>query len=57
MSSMETWADLNLKAGMLDLHFSKGMLRYLHLNNSEAVRGVYFAVRDKNWNTDSGTTG
>jgi hypothetical protein len=48
---MAGWTDLILIAGRLSLNLSNGMLRYLCLDGSEVIRGVYFAVRDKNWNT------
>jgi hypothetical protein len=48
---MAGWTDLLLKAGRLSLNLSNGMLRYLRLDGLEVVRGLYFAVRDKNWNT------
>jgi hypothetical protein len=48
---MVGWTDLNLKAGRLSLNLSNGMLRYLRLDGLEVVRGLYFALRDKNWNT------
>ncbi len=48
---MAGWTDLHLKAGRLTLDLSNGMLRYLRLDGLEVVRGLYFAVRDKNWNT------
>ena len=48
---MGSWTDLNLKAGRLSLNLANGMLRYLCLDGFEVVRGLYFALRDKNWNT------
>lgn len=48
---MAGWTDLHLKAGRLSLNLSNGMLRYLRLDGLEVVRGLYFALRDKNWNT------
>lgn len=48
---MENWPDLNLKAGRLSLKLSGGTLRYLSLDGSEVIRCLYFALRDKNWDT------
>jgi len=48
---MENWPDLELKAGRLRLKLSGGTLRYLSLDGSEAIRCLYFALRDKNWGT------
>ena len=48
---MESWTDLNLNAGRLNLNLANGMLRYLRLDGFEVVRGLYFGLRDKNWNT------
>jgi len=48
---MENWPDLELKAGRFNLKLSGGTLRYLSLDGAEAVRCLYFALRDKNWGT------
>ncbi len=48
---MKNWPDLDLKAGRFSLKLSGGMLRYLLLDGSEAIRCLYFALRDKNWGT------
>src|SRR5690606_38886721 len=43
-----------LHAGPWRLQFVEGELRYLSLGGREAVRRVYAAVRDGNWNTIPG---
>lgn len=43
--------EYELKAGPLSLSFSGGMIRYIKLHDEEIVRGIYVAVRDKNWGT------
>jgi D-apionolactonase len=40
-----------LQAGAVELQLSDGMLRYIKYNGCEVVRGIYAAVRDKNWGT------
>jgi hypothetical protein len=40
-----------LKAGLLDLSFNDGFLRYIRYGDIEVVRMIYFAFRDKNWET------
>lgn len=40
-----------LRAGPLSLLFSEGDLRKIRLGPVELVQRIYFAVRDKNWNT------
>ena len=43
----------NLSAGPLNLIFDpqNAMLRYISINGKEILRGIYVAVRDKNWGT------
>ena len=41
----------HLRAGPIRLKFSDGELRYLHVGNKEIVRRVYFALRDRNFDT------
>ncbi|MEK0314432.1 hypothetical protein [Cohnella sp. 56] len=40
-----------LQAGPVEALFADGGLRYIKLDGNEIVRGVYAAVRDKNWGT------
>ncbi|MCI0423306.1 MAG: hypothetical protein L0312_29485 [Acidobacteria bacterium] len=40
-----------LKAGPFSLVFEEGGLRYLRIGDREVVRGIYAAVRDRNWGT------
>ena len=40
-----------LQAGPIHLKFCDGEIRYLYVGEREIARRVYFAVRDKNWNT------
>lgn len=40
-----------LKAGPLDVFFEDGAVRYIKYGTIELVRGIYSAVRDKNWDT------
>jgi D-apionolactonase len=40
-----------LWAGPLSLIFEEGGLRYLRVGHREVVRGIYAAVRDRNWET------
>lgn len=40
-----------LCAGPLRLILQNGMLRYIRYGQMEIVRGIYVAVRDKNWST------
>ncbi|MCB0376705.1 MAG: hypothetical protein KDD04_12370, partial [Sinomicrobium sp.] len=43
--------DTSVKAGRLTSEYKNGFLRYIRLGNTELVRMIYFALRDKNWNT------
>jgi hypothetical protein len=45
---------LPLRAGPLRLVFDRGGLRWVHLAEREALRGVYFAVREPGWATVPG---
>ncbi|HEX2524501.1 MAG TPA: hypothetical protein VHP35_20500, partial [Terriglobia bacterium] len=40
-----------LKAGSLSLVFEEGGLRYIRMGDREVIRGIYVAVRDRNWET------
>ena len=40
---------IKLKAGVLDLFFEDGALRYISNGKYEIVRMIYFAVRDSEW--------
>ena len=41
--------EIKLKAGVLDLFFEDGALRYISDGKREVVRMIYFAVRDGEW--------
>ena len=41
----------DLNAGPIHLKFCDGELRYLYVGDREIARRIYFAVRDKDWNT------
>ncbi len=40
-----------LKAGVLEARLEGGNLRYITIGGVEAIRGVAFLARDKNWGT------
>ncbi|MHB1630446.1 MAG: hypothetical protein ACYCVB_19095, partial [Bacilli bacterium] len=40
-----------IRAGAFDLLLEDGMLRYIRYGDTEVVRGIYAAVRDKDWGT------
>ena len=40
-----------LRAGAFDMLLEGGMLRYIRYGDTEVVRGIYAAVRDKDWGT------
>lgn len=40
-----------LKAGQLDLVYENGAVRWIRLGNTEVLRMIYSAVRDRNWGT------
>jgi hypothetical protein len=40
-----------LKAGLLELIYEKGSIRRIKVGNTEIVRMIYSAVRDRNWGT------
>lgn len=42
---------LKLKAGQLEMIYEKGSLRWIRLGNTEIIRMIYSAVRDRNWGT------
>jgi len=42
---------MQLKAGNISLAYDNGALRWLKYGDSEILRMIYFAVRDKNWGT------
>lgn len=44
-------AAVTLHAGPVAMKYQDGQLRYIHLGGSELVRRVYFAVRDKDFDT------
>jgi hypothetical protein len=41
----------NLKAGPFTMIYENGCIRYIKYGNSEIVRMIYMALRDKNWGT------
>jgi hypothetical protein len=45
---------ISLRAGVVDVEFQDGALRYLRLGQREMIRHIYSAVRDVNWNTIPG---
>jgi len=45
---------IQLKLGDLRFYYKDGALRYLKWGNTEIVRMVYSAIRDRNWNTIAG---
>jgi hypothetical protein len=40
-----------LKAGQLELTYENGSLRWIKIGNTEILRMIYSAVRDRNWGT------
>jgi D-apionolactonase len=40
-----------LQAGTLSARYENGSLRYIRLGDQEVLRGIYFALRDDQWNT------
>lgn len=42
---------LKLKAGQLEVVYENGSLRWIRLGDSEILRMIYSAVRDRNWGT------
>ncbi|MFO7668312.1 MAG: hypothetical protein R6W31_01510, partial [Bacteroidales bacterium] len=40
-----------LKAGELDLIYENGAIRRIRLGDTEIIRMIYAAVRDRNWET------
>lgn len=40
-----------LHAGPVQADYSDGNLRYIRIDNQEVVRMIYFAIRDRDWNT------
>lgn len=44
-----------LRAGSVNVIYESGSLRYLSMGGVEAVRRIYFALRDENWDTIEGT--
>jgi len=40
-----------IRAGVFDMLLEDGMLRYIRYGDTEVVRGIYAAVRDKDWGT------
>lgn len=43
-----------LSAGQFSVSYENGFLRYINLAGKEVVRMIYFAVRDRDWNTIPG---
>lgn len=42
---------ITLKAGPIQVLYHNGFLRYLRYKSQEVLRMIYFALRDKDWNT------
>lgn len=40
-----------LQAGPVQVRYENGFLRYLSVNETEILRMIYFAIRDRNWQT------
>jgi hypothetical protein len=40
-----------LKAGQLELTYENGIIRWIKIGNTEILRMIYSAVRDRNWGT------
>jgi D-apionolactonase len=45
---------ISLRAGPFSMIYDNGDLRYIRLGGKEAIRRIYAAVRDHNWNTIAG---
>jgi D-apionolactonase len=45
------YANMQLKAGLLQVSFENGALRHVRLRGREVLRSIYFALRDQNWGT------
>jgi hypothetical protein len=45
---------MKLRAGEISLQYENGFLRWITAGKNEVLRMIYFAVRDKEWNTVSG---
>ena len=45
---------MQLGCGNLNLQYENGFLRYIKAGNIEAIRMIYFALRDHNWGTVPG---
>jgi hypothetical protein len=45
---------IRLTAGALSATFEEGKLRYIKVGDHEVLRGIYAAVRDRNWGTPPG---
>lgn len=43
---------ISLHAGIFDVMYQNGFLRYIRHGGYEAVRMIYFALRDEHWGTD-----
>ena len=42
---------MQLNAGPVEVHYENGFLRTLTINGQEVLRMIYFALRDRDWNT------
>jgi hypothetical protein len=54
-SDSATSEPLSLKAGHFDLIFQNGMIRQIEFDTIPVCNRVYFALRDRHWNTVPGT--
>ncbi|MCB0668612.1 MAG: hypothetical protein KDC80_22460 [Saprospiraceae bacterium] len=45
---------MELTAGKIKVTYDRGFLRYIKVGNYEVLRMIYFALRDRNWDTMSG---
>jgi len=50
-TSEEESSEVSLKAGILQMVYSNGTLRYISAGNNELIRMIYAAVRDREWLT------
>lgn len=51
MAAINSVESTTLKAGLLEMIYEKGSIRRINIGNSEIVRMIYSAVRDRNWGT------
>ncbi|HLN73115.1 MAG TPA: hypothetical protein VK205_07450 [Prolixibacteraceae bacterium] len=51
MAEINSIENTTLKAGLLEMIYEKGSIRRISIGNTEIVRMIYSAVRDRNWGT------